>query len=77
MSRYRVYIGAAIDLDAIPGYDPSDPRPIADQLEGVTSEAFMRAISAYEDTDIAIELRPAEDGLPEEFVVKRGLGGWI
>jgi hypothetical protein len=77
VSRYRVYIGGTIDLDAIPGYDPNDPRPIADQLEGTTSEAFLRAINAYEDTNIAIGHRPAEDDLLEELVAKRGLGGWV
>ena len=80
MSRYRVRVHGVIDLDEIPGYDPLDPRPAGEQLEGITTALFLRYIDAWQHLNITVREcdEDEEHGIPLESWVawKRGHGGW-
>ena len=78
MSRYRVRVHGVIDLDTIPGYDPKDPRPASQQLEGITTALFLRHIDAWQHLVIGIyEHDRTLDPLLQKLTTRKvGLGGW-
>ena len=78
MSRYRVRVIGTIDLDTVPGFDPLDPRPAGQQLEGVTTADFLRAIDAWQHLVIGIyEHDRTRDPLLQKLITRKvGLGGW-
>ena len=79
MSRYRVRVHGVIDLDTVPGFDPLDPRPACQQLEGITTALFLRHIDAWQHLTIDVSERAfLRDGAIHGGPITRkvGLGGW-
>ena len=77
MSRYRVLVHGVIYLDTIPGFDPLDPRPAGQQLEGVTTADFLRAIDAWQHLRIGIYEPNTLDPLLQKLITRKvSLGGW-
>jgi len=77
VSRYRVRVHGVIDLDTIPGYDPKDPRPASQQLEGITTALFLRHIDAWQHLRIGIYEHDTRDPLLQKLITRKvGLGGW-